>query len=56
MIRERNHARAERDFEKADRIRLKLLECGITLEDTKDGTVWKRTPRKGWLTYGAHSF
>jgi cysteinyl-tRNA synthetase len=43
LIEERNLARKKKEFEKADRIREKLLEIGIVLEDTKDGTRWKRT-------------
>jgi cysteinyl-tRNA synthetase len=42
MIKERNEARGMKDYERADTIRNKLLERGITLEDTKDGTRWKR--------------
>ncbi|RKY03985.1 MAG: cysteine--tRNA ligase [Spirochaetes bacterium] len=42
LIEERAKARKEKDFKKADEIRAKLLEMGIVLEDTKDGTRWKR--------------
>jgi len=41
-IEARNDARKKRDYKKADRIRQKLLAEGITLEDTKEGTVWRK--------------
>ena len=41
-IEERNTARKEKDYEKADRIRKNLLDMGIILEDTRDGTRWKK--------------
>jgi cysteinyl-tRNA synthetase len=40
LIRERELARKERDFEKADKIREKLREKGIILIDTPKGTRW----------------
>jgi cysteinyl-tRNA synthetase len=39
---ERNAAKKARDFSRADAIRAGLLEKGIILEDTKEGTRWKR--------------
>ena len=42
MIDEREKARREKDFAKADRIREDLKRKGIILEDTKEGVRWKR--------------
>ena len=42
LIQQRNTARAEKDFARADQIRDQLLEMYITLEDTADGTIWRR--------------
>jgi cysteinyl-tRNA synthetase len=42
MIEERNAARRNRDFKRADEIRESLAERDITLEDTPQGTKWKR--------------
>lgn len=39
---ERVAAKKARDFARADAIRAELLEQGIILEDTKEGTRWKR--------------
>ncbi len=39
---ERVAAKKARDFARADAIRADLLEQGIILEDTKEGTRWKR--------------
>jgi cysteinyl-tRNA synthetase len=44
-IEEREKARLAKDFATADKIRGELLEEGIVLEDTKDGTRWKRIKR-----------
>jgi cysteinyl-tRNA synthetase len=42
LIDERHEARRRRDFARADAIRARLAERGITLEDTTDGVRWKR--------------
>jgi cysteinyl-tRNA synthetase len=42
MINRREEARKARDWASADRIRKELLESGIILEDTQQGTIWKR--------------
>jgi cysteinyl-tRNA synthetase len=42
LIKEREEARKNKDFEAADKIRDELLEKGIELEDSPDGTVWKK--------------
>jgi cysteinyl-tRNA synthetase len=46
-VEERQKARADKDFKRADEIRRELLAEGILLEDTKDGVRWKRVPRAG---------
>ena len=42
MIAERQAARKERNFARADQIRDELLAKGIILEDTREGVKWKR--------------
>ena len=42
LIEERQKARKDKDFTRADKIRDQLLDMGIVLEDTKDGVKWKR--------------
>jgi cysteinyl-tRNA synthetase len=42
LIEERNSARRNREFKKADQIRDDLAGRGIILEDTPQGTKWKR--------------
>ncbi len=41
LIMERNEARREKNWGKADKIREELLSKGIMLEDTPSGTIWK---------------
>lgn len=40
MLAERKHARAERDFDRADAVRDKLVNAGISVEDTPNGPQW----------------
>jgi len=42
LVEERIQARKNKDFKRSDEIRDILKEEGIILEDTKDGTRWKR--------------
>ncbi|WP_308533720.1 cysteine--tRNA ligase [uncultured Peptoniphilus sp.] len=42
LIEKRNAARKNKDFKVADEIRDKLLKMGISIEDTRKGTLWKR--------------
>jgi len=42
LIEERHQARRARNFARADQIREMLAERGIILEDTKEGTRWRR--------------
>lgn len=42
MIEERQKARKDKNFKKADEIRDKLLDMGIVLEDTREGVKWKK--------------
>jgi len=40
LLAERQHARADRDFARADQIRSTLSGAGITIEDTPSGSHW----------------
>ncbi|MDF2588053.1 MAG: cysteinyl-tRNA synthetase [Anaerocolumna sp.] len=42
LIQDRQDARKNKDFAKADEIRNLLIEKGIILEDTREGVRWKR--------------
>ena len=42
LIKERNSAKKNKDYEEADRIRKLLLENDILLEDTAEGTIWRK--------------
>lgn len=41
LIEEREQHRANKDFEKADKVRERLLQMGIQIYDTKDGVKWR---------------
>ncbi len=43
LLAERDEAREAKDFAAADRIRDELAARGITVEDTPDGTIWRKT-------------
>ena len=43
LIKERNNARIEKDFETADKLRDKLETLGVTINDTRYDTSWKKT-------------
>ena len=43
LIDERQQARADKDFKRADEIRDLLKDEGILLEDTREGVKWKRS-------------
>jgi cysteinyl-tRNA synthetase len=42
MIVARSEARKAKDYAKADEIRRDLEEAGIVLEDSPQGTTWRR--------------
>lgn len=42
LINERQEARKNKNFSRADEIRNELLDKGIVLEDTREGVKWKR--------------
>jgi cysteinyl-tRNA synthetase len=42
LVDERNAAKKARDFARSDAIRKQLSDAGIVVEDTKDGSRWKR--------------
>ena len=42
LIKERNDARGAKDYARADKVRDELLAMGITIEDTPEGTTWRK--------------
>ena len=42
MIKEREEARKNKDWALSDELRDKLKEEGILVEDTPEGTIWKK--------------
>jgi len=42
LIAERQEAKLAKDYARADRIRADLLAQGVALEDSREGTTWKR--------------
>ncbi|MCC4307022.1 cysteine--tRNA ligase [Alcanivorax marinus] len=42
LVEERNQAKKDRDFARADEIRDQLKNAGVQLEDTREGTRWTR--------------
>jgi len=42
LVAQRNQARRERNFAESDRLRKELLDRGILIEDTREGTKWRR--------------
>ena len=43
LLKQRESARADRDFQKADRIRDDLAAQGVQIEDGAEGTRWRRS-------------
>jgi len=43
LLKQRVEARANRDFAAADAIRDQLVNAGIQIEDSADGTRWRRS-------------
>ena len=42
IIKQRDKAKAAKDYHAADKLRNDLLEKNILIEDTPSGTVWRR--------------
>ena len=42
LIKDRNEARRNKNFDMADKIRNELIKTGIEIEDTSSGTIWRK--------------
>ena len=42
LIEQRQQAKLDKDYTRADEIRQQLLGQGVLLEDSREGTKWKR--------------
>ncbi|MEQ8803624.1 MAG: DALR domain-containing protein, partial [Haliea sp.] len=42
LVNERQQAKADKDYARADAIRAELLAAGVELEDSREGTRWRR--------------
>lgn len=42
LIEQRNQAKKNKEYEKADQIREELLNMGITIKDTREGTIYEK--------------
>ncbi|MDP6019604.1 MAG: cysteine--tRNA ligase, partial [Candidatus Latescibacteria bacterium] len=47
MVRDRQQARASKDWERSDELRDSLAAAGVTLTDTPDGPTWTWTAADG---------
>jgi len=43
LIAQRQQAKADKDYTGADQVRQQLLELGVVLEDSREGTSWRRS-------------
>ena len=43
LINERNIFRSEKNYQKSDQIRDELKSLGVEIEDTLDGTIWRKS-------------
>ena len=42
MLKDREEARLNKDFKKADEVRQKIESLGVSIEDGPDGPIWKK--------------
>lgn len=42
LVQKRSKAKAEKNWEEADKIRRQLLSQGVVIEDSKEGSVWRK--------------